>query len=113
MKLALALDADESDDDERTVAARHAVRRELQGLARELVASLHFYQSQPESLAIGEILVAGGATRMPGFIDELARATRVTVRPADPLARVAVAASVDAREDLASLAVAIGLGVER
>ena len=113
VKLALALDADPTDDDDRTAAARKAVGHELQGLARELVATLHFYQSQPDSLAIGEILVAGGTTRMPGFIEELERVTRVTVRPADPLTRVAVADSVGEREDLASLAVAIGLGVER
>jgi type IV pilus assembly protein PilM len=113
VKLALALDADGHDDDERTAAARQAVKRELQGLARELVATLHFYQSQPESLAIGEIVVAGGATRMPGFTEELARVTRVAVRPADPLARVAAADTLTQRDDLASLAVAIGLGVDR
>jgi type IV pilus assembly protein PilM len=92
--------------------ARQAVRRELQTLARELVASLHFYQGQPGSLAIGEILLAGGTSRMPGLPEELERLTRVRVRRADPLARAKVADSVDAGEDLPSLAVAIGLGVE-
>jgi len=100
------------DDDERTTAAREAVRRELQTLARELIASLQFYQSQPDSLAIGEVLVAGGTARMPGFINELERLTRVRIRPADPLARVTVAESMDADEELPSLAVAIGLAVE-
>jgi type IV pilus assembly protein PilM len=98
--------------DERTARAREAVRRELQTLARELVASLQFYQGQPGSLAIGEILVSGGTSRMPGLPEELERLTRVRVRRADPLARAKVADSVDAREDLPSLAVAIGLGVE-
>ena len=112
LKRELTFDDDLSDDDERTTAAREAVRRELQTLARELIASLQFYQSQPESLAIGDVLVAGGTTRMPGFIDELERLTRVHVRRADPLVRVAVDGSVDANSELPSLAVAIGLGVE-
>src|SRR5215213_8834487 len=112
LKLALTFDDNPSDDDEQTAAAREAVRGELQTLARELIASLQFYQSQPESLPIGEVLVAGGTTRMPGFIEELERVTRVQVRRADPLARVAVDGSVDANSELPSLAVAIGLGVE-
>ena len=112
LKLAITFDTDPSDDDDRTRLAREAVRREVQTLARELVSSLQFYQSQPESLAIGDVLVAGGVTRMPGFLEELARVTRVRVRRADPLARVAVADDVEAGDDLPSFAVAIGLGVD-
>jgi type IV pilus assembly protein PilM len=114
LKLGLALDDTASFDETGDSAsrARHAVRRELQTLARELVASLHFYQGQPGSLAIGEILLSGGTSRMPGLPEELERLTRVRVRRADPLARAKVADSVDAGEDLPSLAVAIGLGVE-
>ena len=66
--------------------ARAAVERELQTLARELVASLHFYQGQPGSLAISEVLVTGGTTKLPGLAEELERLTRVRVRIADPLA---------------------------
>ena len=88
-------------------------RHELTTLARELVASLQFYQAQPESLALSEILVTGGTTRMPGFIEELERLVRARVRPADPLSAVQADANIAARDDLASLAIAIGLGVER
>jgi type IV pilus assembly protein PilM len=114
LKLGLSLDDTDSYDDAGDAAsrARQAVRRELQTLARELVASLHFYQGQPGSLAIGEILLSGGTSRMPGLPEELERLTRVRVRRADPLARAKVADSVDAGEDLPSFAVAIGLGVE-
>jgi type IV pilus assembly protein PilM len=114
LKLGLSLEAGESFDGqgERDARAREAVRRELQTLARELVASLQFYQGQPGSLAIGDILVAGGTTRMPGLREELERLTRVRVRRADPLARAKVSDSVQTGEDLSSLAVAIGLGVE-
>ena len=91
---------------------RQAVRGELQKLARELVASLQFYQSQSGSLAISEILVSGGTSRIPGLPEELQRLTRVGVRRADPLAHVDAHADVQSRDDLASLAIAIGLGVE-
>jgi type IV pilus assembly protein PilM len=93
--------------------ARAAVTRELQTLARELVASLQFYQSQPGSLVLSEILVTGGTTRLPGLVDELERLIKARVRVADPLAAVQVAKAVSTRDDLASFAVAIGLGVER
>ena len=86
---------------------------ELQALARELVASLEYYQGQPGSLPISEILLAGGTSRIPGLAAELERLTRVRVRLADPLARVdRQDPSIEERDDLASLAVAIGLGVE-
>jgi type IV pilus assembly protein PilM len=110
-KLRLDLRADA--EGPRHERARTAVLRELETLARELVASLHFYQGEPESLAISEILVTGGTTQLPGFAEELERLTRVRVRVADPLAAVELSNGVAERDDLASLAVAIGLGVER
>ena len=84
----------------------------MHSLAREIVASLQFYQGQPESLAIAEILVTGGTTQLPGLAEELERLVRARVRVADPLAHVEVATTVSSRDDLASLAVAIGLGVD-
>jgi Tfp pilus assembly PilM family ATPase len=112
--LSLRLGEDESDaDDPRLERARAAVVTELQTLARELIASLQFYQSEPGSLAISEILVTGGTTRMPGLAEQLERLTRVRVRVADPLAGVITSNGLAERDDLASLAVAIGLGVER
>ncbi len=93
--------------------ARTAVQREVQSLARELVASLQFYQTQPGSLPIAEILVTGGTSQLPGLVEELERLTRARVRAADPLSGVESGRAVGERDDLASLAVAIGLGVER
>jgi len=113
LKHALSLEMTGTAGDERKSArARDAVRRELQTLARDLVNSLQFYQTQPGSLAISEILLAGGTSRLNGLPEELERLTQVRVRRADPLARVQVDDSVGSREDLASLAVAIGLGIE-
>ena len=41
--------------DERTTKAAEAARREVNGLARELASSLHFYQDQADSLGFAEI----------------------------------------------------------
>jgi type IV pilus assembly protein PilM len=109
VKLGLALDS----DDPTQSRARNAVKHELTTLARELVASLQFYQAQPDSLALSEILVTGGTSRMPGFVEELERLVRARVRPADPLSAVQADANFSARNDLASMTIAIGLGVER
>ena len=114
LKLELDLGTDVSEEDDPLHAgARGAVVRELQTLARELIASLQFYQGQPGSLAISEVLLTGGTTKLPGLAEELERLTRVPVRVADPLAGVQVSNGTADRDDLASLAVAIGLGVER
>jgi type IV pilus assembly protein PilM len=109
IKLGLSL----LDDDPANARGRNALKHELTTLARELVASLQFYQAQPDSLALSEILVTGGTTRMPGFVEELERLVRARVRPADPLGAVQADANISARNDLASLAIAIGLGVDR
>ncbi len=106
------LDDPIDDTDPRITRARAAIQREIQILARELVASLQFYQTQAGSLPIAEILVTGGTSQLPGLVEELERLTRARVRHADPLVGVRVERGVDERDDLASLAVAIGLGVD-
>src|SRR4051812_28420646 len=65
LKLELDLGAEASEDDDPRIArACSAVARELQTLARELIASLQFYQGQPGSLAISEVLITGGTTKI-------------------------------------------------
>jgi type IV pilus assembly protein PilM len=113
LKLAASLEADpETDEDLKVTMAREAIKRELQKLARELVASLQFYQAQPGSPAISKILITGGTSRIPGLAEELERLTRVGVLRADPLEHVMASDELKSREDLASLSIAIGLGVE-
>ena len=112
VKRSVSLAADAHPEDPQLERAREAVVREVQALGRELVASLEFYQSQPESLPIGEILITGGTTQLPGLAEELERLVRARIRVADPLAHVEVGDSASGRDDLASLAVAIGLGVD-
>jgi type IV pilus assembly protein PilM len=92
--------------------AREAIRRTVWAFARELVSSLQFYQSQPGSLEIAGITVTGGTAHLPGLAEELGTLIGVPVSVGDPLARLNVRDGVDADEQVGSLAVAIGLGIE-
>ncbi len=98
--------------EEQAVKAREALNRQVQSFARELVSSLQFYQNQPGSLGIGEIVLTGGTAHLGGFAEELARLIGVRVRVGDPLVRVKIAEKLREPEQLGSLAVAIGLGIE-
>jgi type IV pilus assembly protein PilM len=97
---------------EQLQAVDEAVRRQVHAFARELVSSLQFYQGQPGSLGIGEIVITGGTAHLPGLDAELERLIGVTVRIGDPLARVRLGKRVGEPEQLGSLAIAIGLGIE-
>jgi len=115
MKRGLSLDgstAPEGLTPEQLAVALDAVRRQVQSFARELVSSLQFYQNQPGSLGIGEIVVTGGTAHLPGLAEELERLIGVHVRIGDPLGRLKVAKRFTGTEQIGSLAVAIGLGIE-
>jgi type IV pilus assembly protein PilM len=98
--------------EEQADRVREAVRRQLQAFARELVSSLQFYQNQPGSLGIGEIVITGGTAHLAGLAEELQRLIGVRVAVGDPLMRVKLGRKVREAEQLGSLAVAIGLGIE-
>jgi type IV pilus assembly protein PilM len=97
---------------EQAQKARDAMRRAIQTFARELVSSLQYYQNQPGSLGIGEIVLTGGTAHLAGLAGELERLIGVRVRVGDPLARMKVSKKVGEAEQVGSLAVAIGLGIE-
>ncbi|TMM26964.1 MAG: type IV pilus assembly protein PilM [Actinobacteria bacterium] len=105
-------DTPEGLTDDQANRAREAVRRQLQSFARELVSSLQFYQNQPDSLGIGEIVLTGGTVHLRGLAEELQTLIGVNVRPGDPLARVKVGKKIKDAEQIGSLAIAIGLGIE-
>ena len=112
-ELSLAVDnVPEGLTPEQATAAREAVRRQLSGFARELVSSLQFYQNQPGSLGIGEIVITGGTAHLQGLADELQKLIGVRVRVGDPLSRVKIGKKLRETEQVGSLAVAIGLGIE-
>ncbi|HUZ81356.1 MAG TPA: pilus assembly protein PilM, partial [Gaiellaceae bacterium] len=75
---------------------------------------LRFYQNQPGSLGIGELVLTGGTAHLPGFADELHKLIGVPVKVGDPLNRVAIAKKFNTPDEcsVGSLTVAIGLGIE-
>jgi len=97
---------------EQYALAVEAVRRQVQAFARELVSSLQFYQHQPGSLGIGEIVITGGTAGLVGLAAELQGLIGVRVRVGDPLSRLKVSKKVAVDDGLGSYAIAIGLGIE-
>jgi type IV pilus assembly protein PilM len=91
--------------------ARDALHMGLQTFARELVSSLQFYQGQPDSLGIREVVLAGGTAQLGGLAEILERLIGVPVRVGDPLAAVSVAKKFKGGPVTPSLAVPIGLGM--
>src|SRR3954468_1241751 len=115
IKRALSLtheDTPEGLTDDQARQAREALRRQLQACARELVSSLQFYQNQPGSLGIGELVLTGGTVHLHGLAEELQAMIGVKVRVGDPLVRVKVGKKIKEAEQVGSLAIAIGLGIE-
>ena len=93
IKVELGLQGDRVPDGvgpEQAVRAREALRAGLQAFGRELVSSLQFYQGQPDSLGIRELVLAGGTAQLAGLAAELQQLVGVPVRVGDPLAGVSV-----------------------
>jgi type IV pilus assembly protein PilM len=101
-------------DDASRARAIEAVRLRLTPFARELVSSLQFYQTQPDSLGIGEIVITGGTSHLEGLGEALNQMIGVSVRVGDPLARVEVTGSIDPAIEatIGSMAVPIGLAID-
>lgn len=110
----LSLSGTSSLPPEQASRALDAVRARLTPFARELVSSLQFYQSQTESLGIGEIVITGGASHLEGLGDALHQMIGVSVRIGDPLQRVQFTGQLDPSLEatIGSLAVPIGLAIE-
>jgi type IV pilus assembly protein PilM len=96
---------------EQTALARQALDSALQGFSRELVSSLQFYQSQPDSLGIREVVLAGGSAQLTGLAPALQRLVGVNVRVGDPLVGISIGKKIKGGTPDASLAVPIGLGM--
>jgi type IV pilus assembly protein PilM len=114
LKIELALQGDAVPQGlapERAVQAREALVSALQSFGRELVSSLQFYQGQPDSLGIREIVLAGGTARLAGLASELQRLVGVPVRVGDPRVGIAVGKKLRGDAPSPSHAVPIGLGM--
>lgn len=95
---------------EQALHGREALKLGLQSFGRELVSSLQFYQGQPESLGIREVVLAGGTAQLAGLATELQRIVGVPVRVGDPLVGVAVGKKLKGVPN-PSHTVPIGLGM--
>jgi type IV pilus assembly protein PilM len=98
---------------EQAVQAREALKAGLQAFGRELVSSLQFYQGQPESLGIRELVLAGGTAQLAGLAPALHQLVGVPVRVGDPLAGVSVGKKLKGSDPSPAFAVPIGLGMAR
>jgi type IV pilus assembly protein PilM len=108
--LSLIRRADSSAEEQAVV---DAVVTEVHSFTRDLVSSLHYYQSQPGALEIADIALTGGTAHLPGLADELQRLIGVDVHVADPFGRARVGKKVEVDQDeIGSLTIAIGLGIE-
>jgi len=114
LKTQLSLDGDTLPDGftpEQGAKAREALLAALQSFSRELVSSLQFYQSQPDSLGIREVVLAGGTSLLHGLAPALSGLVGVSVRVGDPLVGVSVGKKLRGGMPDPSLAVSIGLGM--
>ena len=114
LKRSLTLDGEDVPDgvdSEQAAKAREALRLGLQQFARELVSSLQFYQSQPDSLGIREVALAGGGSRLGGLAEALQSLIGVSVRVGDPSVGLTLRKRLKGTEPDPSLAVPIGLGM--
>jgi Tfp pilus assembly PilM family ATPase len=96
---------------EQAAKGREALLAALQSFARELISSLQFYQSQPDSLGIREVVLAGGSAMLQGLAPTLGTLVGVSVRVGDPLVGVSVGKKLRGGPPDASHAVPIGLGM--
>ena len=114
LKTQISLDGDDVPPGltpEQAATARQALLAALQSFSRELVSSLQFYQSQPDSLGIREVVLAGGTAMLQGLAPTLSNLVGVTARVGDPLVGVSVGKKLRGGAPDASLAVPIGLGM--
>jgi type IV pilus assembly protein PilM len=96
---------------DQAVRGRQALSVSLQGFGRELVSSLQFYQGQPDSLGIREVVLAGGTAQLVGLAGELERLVGVPVRIGDPVAGLSLAKKLRGGTPSPAHAVPIGLGM--
>jgi type IV pilus assembly protein PilM len=114
VKIELGIQGDKVPDGlgpEKAIRAREALKVGLQSFGRELVSSLQFYQGQPDSLGIRELVLAGGTAQLAGLAAELQQLVGVPVRVGDPLAGVSVGKRLKGAEPGPAFAVPIGLGM--
>ena len=99
--------------------ASRIVERRVGALVDEIRGSLDYYRSGEESVEVSSILVSGGGSLTPGFMNKMQESSQAEVRRAEPLARMTTDKSglsndqVDQIEPFITAAVGIALGARR
>ena len=98
--------------DEQLATAREAARRSCRRSRGSSSPRSSSTRTSPARSSIGEIVLTGGTAHLPGLGAELERLIGVPVRVADPFTRLKVSKKAAEQDQLGSLAVAIGLGID-
>jgi type IV pilus assembly protein PilM len=87
----------------------------LSELTSEINRSLGFYRTQNASATLDNLVISGNTFRLPGLPEYMAEKLRLTINILEDLDRIQVAAGLDRThfmQDLQSLGVAMGLGLQ-
>lgn len=101
----------QSAEQQRSVEIIYEITNELLSSLRNTIN--YYVNTRPDRPVTG-IVLTGGASRLPGFVETLGNFTRLTVTPGDPFVGLALSKSLKAdelRQTHGSLAVALGLAV--
>ena len=99
------------DEIERVDEIGQIIDGQINTFAREFVSTLQYYQGQPDSLAISEVVLAGGGARLAVLASTLEGLTGVPVSVGDPTVRLARVPKGEDWMPAPEFAVPVGLGL--
>lgn len=97
--------------------AQRLLNTRVENLVDEIRGSLDYYLSQEDSEPVSSVIVTGGGSLTPGFVETLEQSLRTQVQRATPLAEMNVSKSgltpeqVEQVEPVAAAAVGLAMGV--
>ncbi|MGH2786883.1 MAG: type IV pilus assembly protein PilM [Actinomycetota bacterium] len=98
-----------------TESANEVLNARVDGLVREIQGSIDYYMSQDDSEPVTSVVVTGGGSQTPGFIERLEAAVGLRVHTGSTLSDVDVSKSGLTEEQLAQVepvaAAAVGLAM--
>ena len=98
-----------------TDAANNVLTQRVDGLVREIQGSIDYYMSQDDSEPVTSVVVTGGGSLTPGFVERLEAAVGIRVRSGSTLSDVDASKSGLTEEQLAQVepvaAASVGLAM--
>lgn len=107
---------DEDDTGDDVMRAVEALVPQAQRFVEEIRGSLDYYNTTPDALPVGRLVVVGGGSLLGGLLDRLAASLRVDVERGQPLAKVQVGKvklspdQIEAAEPFLAVATGLALG---